>query len=429
MDICYVGGCGRLGYPMAVWTAACGFSTIIVDKREDAVAAVLRGDYSSPEPEVDRFAREARQMLTATLDIGEAVEVSDIIFVLVQTPSKQDGGLSLDYVLEACKSIGKALAETDQYKVVSISSTVMPGDVEGPILDVLEQESGKAAHVDFGLVYCPEFIRQGSIVYDFSCPDFVVIGYLNEREVDVMESYYQQITRNAPTIHKISIPSAEIAKIGLNTAVVAKIARANEIMLLCHRTSGADARDVLKAIGSDPRIGNRYFSPGLPPGGPCFPRDNVAMVKALADCGLHHSIAHAVRTHEQYQIDLLFRLIMCYIAQPMHTVGILGLTYKPCVDLTVGSQGEKIARFLHQENVSVLAYDPAVKIDGIRAAESLDDLVENSNVLVLMTCWHEFRKLNHMDLTGKTVIDCWGFLNESLISASTYVRLGKGPTQ
>ena len=431
--ICYVGGCGRLGYPMAVWTACKGLPTIIVDANASVVQQFQSGTFYSPEPDVDRLAQAIRddphRSLEATTDTLLAVRRSNVVFVLVQTPSLPDGSFSLKYVLDACRDVGRALARDPEYKVVAIASTVMPGNVDGPIRDCLEAASSKVAHRDFGLVYCPEFIRQGSIVRDFSYPNLILIGYEDEREVATMRRYYESIVEGDPVVHEITIESAEIAKVGLNAAIVAKIARANELALLCHYTPGADAAQVLRAIGSDPRIGQAYFRPGPPPGGPCFPRDNLAMLAAMEKRGLTDHVSSAVIAFEQYQIEHLAMLATRF-AEANGSIGLLGVAYKPGVNLSVGSMSMLLARAMlsRRPDLRILAYDPGAMPteEYVEYAATLEELVDASDVLVLMTGWEEFEQVERMPLAGKTVLDVWGFLDESKLHGCEYIRFGEG---
>jgi len=424
--ICYIGGAGRLGWPMAVWSAH-RFPVIVADNNAEAVDAINAGQYHSPEPQVDSLTEfGSAYNLMATTDVAEAVRQSDIVIVLVQTPSKFDGSFSIEYVLAACQEIGAALAKDDSYKVISISSTVNPGETNGPILACLERCSGKRAHRDFGLCYCPEFVRQGNIIDDFSRPEYVVIGYSDRREFVAMNAYYRTITA-ALQICGVRIESAEIAKIGLNVAVTAKVARANELALLCHYTPGADATEVLHAIGLDSRIGPKYFKPGPPPGGPCFPRDNRSLTAAMLVAGLQAHIATATVGFELYHSAQLARIVV-EETRPGQTVGLLGLAYKPGVNLMVGSQSEQLANDIYgiQPDCQIIACDPMVKASQFVDILPLEQVVRQSDVLVLMTCCAEFRQLEKMDLAGKTIVDMWGYLGESRLAGCRYVRFGKG---
>lgn len=431
--VCYVGGFGRLGFPMAVWTAHCGYLTAIADIDGDAVRSFIRGIYSSPEPRVDELSAEAKNLF-ATTNVEAAARGADLIFVITQTPGVDDGSFTAGHVVEACRAVGKGIRDSDRRPVVCIASTVMPGTVEGEIRDALELASGKTAHKDFGLCCTPEFVRQGAIVEDFSEPDFVVVGCKTDWEWEAVRSYYYGITVNDPPVIRMSVPSAEIAKMALNVAVVAKVARANEIALLCHFTPGADAEDVLDVVGRDGRIGGKYFSAGPPPGGPCFPRDSSAMQVAMHRVGIHPHVTAGVHDFDRYLVKRLAWIVADLLdAAGEKTVGILGLTYKPGVPLTVGSPGlwlaEELKRF--PPIPEVYGYDPMLReleveepIRDLCVAIPLEHLVDVSDVLVLATPCEEFLSLYDMNLMDKDVVDLWGFLPH--LECRKYVRFGKG---
>jgi len=186
---------------------------------------------------------------------------------------------------------------------------------------------------------------------------------------------------------------------------------------------------VLQAIGSDPRIGPAYFNAGSPPGGPCFPRDNRAMSAAMSKAGLRAYVADAVAEFEQYQIMYIARRAVRF-ADIETTIGILGIAYKPNVDLSVGSQSMLLARAISimRPDLHLMAYDPCVAPteEYVEYAATLEELVEKSDTLVLMTCWPDFVRLEKMDLTGKYVFDLWGFLDREKLHGCEYVRFGEG---
>jgi len=221
----------------------------------------------------------------------------------------------------------------------------------------------------------------------------------------VLEQFYLSIVANEPRVHHMSLESAELAKIGLNTAVVAKMAVANQLMWLCHYTPGADARDVLQSIGSDSRIGHRYFSGGTWPGGPCFPRDQRAFVAAGKKVGAELPVTSAVDEFHEQQCLWLAEEALYYLDKiGGSTIGILGLAYKPGVSILKESQGLALCKTLvATAGHYALLWDPSL------ANADLKRVVGDSDVLVLMTCHPELQCLRDMDLEGKVLIDCWNF--------------------
>lgn len=411
--VTFVGGCGRLGLSLACVAAEKGYNVFCADVNDDAIVKVNRGESSISEPIVGDLVRQwGGKRLHGTRDTIVPCSVSDLIFVIVPTPSKETGGFSLKYVGPACREIGLGIARHKGKPTVVIVSTVMPGHTLGRIREALEAASGKKMCKGFHLVFSPEFIRQGSIVEDTRCPDQILIGECCEKGGRVVEEYYRSVVDNAPPFKRMSIVSAEIAKLSLNTAVVAKTSVANQIAWLCHNTPGADAKDVLASVAADSRIGKKYFNAGTPVGGPCFARDARAFASAAEKVFTPATIAEALDEYIDIQIESIGQ---------MFTVGLCGLTYKPGTDILDESQGLKLAKKLGGR---VVAYDPRV-VTGY-SMRSLDALVRRSDIIYVMVQWPEFLRLEEMDLRGKVVIDLWGMLQEDRLNCAKYVRFGRG---
>ena len=337
---------------------------------------------------------------------------ADIVLVIVDTPSLSDGSYDVANVVAACAEI-----DLSQWRMVIISSTVNPGDVDGAIRASLEQ-GGKRAHWDFGLAYVPEFVRQGNVEEDFARPEFIIAGCSAEIEYNVLSEFYWNVCRMEPTF--MSIQSAEIAKLGLNTAITAKLAKANEIAWLCQRTPGADARDVLGAIGRDSRIGTKYFKAGPPYGGPCFPRDDVAFSEALRQAGMFPEMTESVSRWNRSQIQYMRQLVA-----PLGTeiVGIAGLSFKAGIADETQSPGLALAFELDAHT-----YDPQMPEKS--TCSSLEDLVRRCDVIVLAMYFEGIVGLHNIDLTGKTIWDWWGMIADGQSAfRGRYHRFGKGLEQ
>ena len=346
---------------------------------------------------------------------GEATAVAtkdaDIVLVIVNTPSLPDGQYDVSNVIEACAEI-----DVSRWRLVMVSSTVNPGDVEGPIKDALERD-GKLAHWDFGLAYLPEFVRQGSVLQDFAHPAFVIAGALTQLEYATLTEFYETVCSKHPTF--MSIQSAEIAKIGLNTMLTAKLGKANEIAWLCQRTPGADAKDVLGAIGQDPRIGYLYLNAGPPPGGPCLPRDDRAFSYAFqGKIGLSNTIAPAVTEWSRRQIVLMAKTVLD--EKRGRKIGVAGLSFKPGISDDTESAAVLLADTL---GAGTETYDPVLPC----TCASLEELVSKCDVIVLACPFDGVVMLHNIDLTGKTVWDWWGMIADGQGAfRGHYHRFGEG---
>jgi len=329
----------------------------------------------------------------------EATKDADIVLVIVNTPSRPWGAYDVGNVLEACGQI-----DLTRWRLVVIYSTVNPGDTEGIIKQMLEKH-GKRAHVDFGLAYVPEFVRQGSVREDFARPDYVVAGCATMLEEAALSEFYDTVCHIVPTF--MSIESAEISKVALNTFLTAKMAKAAEVAWLCQRTQGADARDVLKVIGMDKRIGSALLNAGPPPGGPCLPRDDAAFCSALSAVGIEPIVSDAVGRWSTEQIDLMADLLL----KRGGKVGVVGLSFKPWHSDPTESPGIKLACALNAET-----YDPVIE----STCNSLEELVNKCDTIVFAMPFQNRENFSELSWVGKQAIDWWGTF------WGQFERFGKG---
>jgi len=430
-------GLGKLGAPMVACLAAKGFDVIGVDVDDRKVAAVAAGEAPVYEPQLAELLDENKDRITATTDLRDAVLRSDLTFVVVATPSDANGGFSLKWVLPACETIGSALAEKDAFHTVVLTSTVMPGSTEREVVPALERAGGKICGVDFGVCYSPEFIALGSVIRDFLNPDFLLVGESDERAGAVLESLYRRVVETDAPVARMSFVNAELAKLSVNTFVTTKIAYANMLARMCERLPGADVDVVTSAIGLDTRIGTKYLRGAISYGGPCFPRDNVALATLARTLGAPAFVAEATDSANRDGIERLADLAESKLPDG-GTVTVLGLSYKPNTDVVEEAPGLLLVRTLTERGVDVVAYDPAAAANAERAlagtgriVESLDVAVKEGDTIVIATAWDEFKRLGSDQLARdgqrRVVIDCWRLLRrDDLEPAVEYVELGRG---
>lgn len=430
--ICYVGGCGRLGLSLAAWSASRGYDVWCADTNARAVEQVNQGISPIGEPQVPELLKEhAGKNLWATTDTVAAVAKSELVFIIVPTPSDVDGSFSLRYVLPACADIGCGMKECDDWKLVTVVSTVMPGDTLGEIQGAIEKASGKVAgpeynSFNFGLCYIPEFVRQGSIVHDFANPSHTLIGYCYQKSFDAAVDYYYGVRENRAPIHFMSIPSAEVAKLSLNATIVQRMAASAQITWLCQNTPGADAADVLAAVSADPRIGKLYFEKVLWPGGGCFPRDARAFARAAELVGTVAPVAQAAHDYLRTQADNLAMMIAQVAwAEGVDKIGILGVAFKEGTDIMDESPALAVHDRLDEMDFDVLSVDPQFyKTDEDGSYEAMLEGVLRYPILVLMTPHKEFHELEQRDLSDKIIIDCRHFFPPDL-KCRRYIRPGR----
>jgi len=265
-----------LGYVGAV-TAAClakaGNRVIGVDPNSTKTDLVGKGHSPIIEDGVGKMISDAvaKGLLSATNDAAAAISDSDISMVCVGTPSKKNGDLDLTYIKRVCEEIGAELARKDTYHVVVVRSTMLPGSTRSVVIPALESSSGKTAGVDFGVCVNPEFLREGSAVFDYYNPPKTVIGEQDSRGGDIVEALYAGL--EAPLIRE-KIEVAEMTKYVDNSWHALKVAFGNEVGSIC-KAIGIDSHDVMNVFMQDTKlnISTAYLLPGFAFGGSCLPKD------------------------------------------------------------------------------------------------------------------------------------------------------------
>ena len=415
--VCLI-GLGKLGAPLAACMAARGVTVIGVDSDKRKVEAINHGQSPVPEPGLTEMLAKCGGRLTAVEEIAPAVKQADITFIVVSTPSEPGGGFSLKYVEPTCREIGRALADKKDYHVVSLTSTVMPGATGSCVRSLLEQSSGKRCGPDFGLCYSPEFIALGSVIRDFLNPDMLLIGESDRRAGDALAALYRQVCENQPAVARMNFVNAEITKLAVNTYVTTKISFANMLARISERLPGADADVITSALGLDTRIGGKYLKGAISYGGPCFPRDNLAMAALARQVGTSPELAQSVDHFNRWQVEWLADFVEQHSQGP---IGVLGLTYKPGTDVVEEAVGLLLARELAQRGLAVIAYDPLgeensmrVLGDKVQFASRAEECIAKADLVVVTTPWREFASIPAEQWaragTPRTVLDCWRLL-------------------
>lgn len=431
-------GLGKLGAPIAAAIASRGLGVIGVDVDRRVIDLIKCGQSPVKEPGLSELIQGNRERLTATSDYGKAVLASDITFITVPTPSGGRGGFSLRHVAQAAREIGRALRQKSGYHVVGLTSTVLPGATQFGVLPILEQESGKECGRDFGLCYSPEFVALGTVIRDFLSPDFVLVGESDERAGAKLEAFYDEVCLNSPRVARMDLVNAELTKIAVNTFVTTKITFANTLAELCEQLPGASVDVVTGALGLDSRIGTRYLKGGLGYGGPCFPRDNLALSFLARQVGRRAMLAECTDEANRGQGDRIAELVRAH-SKPYASIAVLGLSYKPDSDVVEESQGLYLAQQLSEQGYRVTAFDPLamenarrVLQDRVIYADSPETCVEGADTVVIANPDRAFASLEAENFRAGSeqvvVVDCWRILRERLEGADhvRYVGLGIG---
>jgi len=398
-------GSGYVGLVTGMGFVKLGGEVIFIDIDDKKTHLINQAEPPIYEDGLEELMQEFKGKYYATKNYREAILNSDITFICVGTPSREDGSIDLTHVEAASKEIGKVLKEKDDYHVVVVKSTVLPGTTEEVVKPILEEYSGKKVFEDFGLAMNPEFLREGVALRDFLNPDRIVIGVKDMKTREVLEKLYAPF--NAPKLI-VDIKTAEMIKYASNAFLATKISFANEIGNICKKL-GIDSWKVFEGVGLDHRISPYAFRSGAGFGGSCFPKDVKALIRKAEELGEEPLILKAVIEVNNRQPLKLIELLKKHVPNLKgKTVGVLGLAFKPNTDDVRETRAIPIVKKLLEEEPRVIVYDPKAMENFRRScaqieyANSAQEMLEKVNIILIQTEWSEFEEL---DYSGKIVID------------------------
>jgi UDPglucose 6-dehydrogenase len=392
-------GTGYVGLVTGTCFAEFGVDVTCVDNDAGKIAKLNQGVMPIWEPGLEDLVRKnsSEGRLRFTTDVEAALAGALVVFIAVGTPPRPDGSADLSYVEEVARVIARCL---NGYKVVVTKSTVPIGTGERIRRIILENRAGDS---DFDVVSNPEFLREGSAIEDFMRPDRVVIGADSEQAVSIMKDLYSPLYLIETPFVITSVPSAEMIKYASNAFLAVKISYINEIAEICERV-GADVHHVAKGMGLDRRIGSKFLHPGPGFGGSCFPKDTQALVQIAADSGYDLQIVRSAMEVNRVRPEAIMAKVRALCPSLAgKRVAVLGLSFKPNTDDMRESPAVPILQAMAAEGAVVRAYDP-VAMDASRAALAAGivdtyardpyDAATDADLLVLLTEWNQFRKLD-----------------------------------
>lgn len=468
MRVCVI-GTGYVGLVTGACLSHIGHHVICVDNNEAKVKLMQSGQSPIFEPGLSEIMKSSIESgrLEFTTDIAAGVEHGQILFIAVGTPALPNGESDTRYVEAVARGIGANLKSG--YKVIVNKSTVPIGSgdwVRMLVLDGLAERQRAEAPVlagvgggeefktsaltgeyDFDVVSNPEFLREGSAVYDTFNPDRIVLGSNNsDRPIKLMQELYTPIVERQFAEDKSASPvpvvvtdlsSAEMIKYAANAFLATKISFINEVANICDRV-GADVMQVAKGIGLDSRIGSKFLSAGLGWGGSCFPKDVSALIHTADDYGYETQLLKAaVCVNERQRLIVVEKLQQALKILKGKTIGLLGLTFKPDTDDLRDAPALNVIENLARLGAKVKAYDPIISQSGMRDGISdvivetdAERLADGCDALVLVTEWSQFLSLDYIKMAKlmntPILIDGRNFLNQPVLEEAGFRYIGIG---
>jgi len=406
-------GTGYVGLVSGVCLSEKGHNVICVDNNSDKVQKINNGVSPIYEDGLNELLkRNIGERLTASTDLRSAINNSDISLIAVGTPFN-GSVIDLSYIRQVSKEIGKCLSSKDEYHVVIVKSTVVPGTTDDIVKPLLEKYSQKLAGKDFGIGMNPEFLREGLAVDDFMNPDRIVLGGSDDLTHSVMDELYEPF-RDVDTIFTNN-KTAEMIKYASNSLLATLISFSNEVGNLCSTLGGIDAKEVMTGIHLDKRFspilesGQRitpgitsYIEVGCGFGGSCLPKDVDALISHGDSVNQPMPLLKSVMLINKSQpLEIINLLIKHYPDINGLHITILGLAFKPGTDDMRESPSISIINRIVELGGIVNAYDPIAESNAreifadedISYFDSLEDSIKHSEVVLLLTSWPEFQNL------------------------------------
>lgn len=418
-------GAGYVGLVTGVCLASMGYQVTLRDIDASKVAALNDGQVPIYEPGLVDLMAEHRDRLTYTLSLQRMLDMSDIVFIAVDTPPTYSGDADLSRVMGVVEELEQV--GTGANHVLVMKSTVPVGTGERVRAELDARGLG-------GVGYCsnPEFLKEGAAIADFLQPDRVVIGAFDEEHGDRVAALYTPL--GAPIV-RTSVPSAEMVKYASNAFLATKISFINEIANVCEEV-GADVQVVADGMGLDSRIGSAFLRAGIGFGGSCFPKDVSALKQLAGNSGYHFQLLTSViEVNELQKRRVIGKLKKHLGALEGKTVALLGLAFKPETDDMREASSLVLAARLLAEGAEVRAYDPIVdipsdRLNGVTMSASAEEAMADADAAVLVTEWASIVGIDwgavRSTMRSPVLIDGRNALDPLAMTAHGYVFEGIG---
>jgi UDPglucose 6-dehydrogenase len=459
MRVCVI-GTGYVGLVTGVCLAHIGHHVICIDNNEEKVKLMKSGQSPIYEPGLSELMQSsaASGRLEFSADLEAGVKHGEILFIAVGTPALPTGESDTRYVEAVARGIGAHL--NGGYKVIVNKSTVPIGSGDWVRMIVLDgvaerQKSLVAAggietlerlEAEFDVVSNPEFLREGSAVYDTFNPDRIVLGSNGQRAIAMMQELYAPLVErkfaedsSLPPVPVVvtDLSSAEMIKYAANAFLATKISFINEVANICDRV-GADVTQVARGIGLDSRIGSKFLQAGIGWGGSCFPKDVSALVHTAEDYGYETELLNAaINVNQRQRTIAIEKLQQALKILKGKTIGLLGLTFKPDTDDMRDAPALILIEQLNRLGAKVKAYDPIVSqsglshgLSGVIIESDPEMLADGCDALILVTEWKEFLHLDYSKMAksmrDNVFIDGRNFVEPKAIESAGFRYLGIG---
>ncbi|TGE31480.1 UDP-glucose/GDP-mannose dehydrogenase family protein [Desulfosporosinus sp. Sb-LF] len=424
MRICVVGA-GYVGLTTATALADFGHDVQCVDIEQSKIDSLHQGKVPIYEPGLEEMIEKncKEKRLHFSSYVEESIRDYPIILIAVGTPSKEDGSCDLSFINHVVKIIASTISD---YKIIITKSTVPPGTNEWIHQTLVEMG---IADDFFDIVSNPEFLREGSALWDIYHPNKLVFGTKTDRPVKVLKNLYKR--GRAPYIFT-SLTGAELIKYASNAFLATKISFSNEMARICDAYE-VEYNDLARGLGTDPRIGRHFLNAGLGFGGSCLPKDLSSLKHSAISQKTETKLLDAVMEINHTQIELYLNKLSTVLPELLgKQITVWGVTFKPGTDDQRFSPAIRLIKQLVQKGCYVHTYDPMVQLEFSGVSSYLDqyESVCNSDALIIATEWDQFLKCNWLEvksrMKGSIILDARNCIDGKIVRKQGLLYLGVG---
>jgi len=426
-------GLGFVGLSLAVASAKKKIDTYGIEINEKKLRKLRSGKSDFFEPKLENYLKESlnRKKLFLTNDLKDVLK-TDITFLTLGTPSKNDGQIDLSQLKKVSSELSRILKQKKSKHTIVVKSTVIPTTTSSVISPLFKKLKNVVVIVN------PEFLREGNALNDLFMPHLIVIGESKRNDSKILENYYKKFYKKLPEVLKTDLTSAEMIKYSNNAFLATKISFINTIANICQNLPSVDVKKIAYAIGKDPRIGPQFLNAGPGFGGSCLPKDLSALIKFSGKFEKTNELLKTVKQVNQLQPFKIIQILKkMNLLKSNYKISILGVAFKKNTDDLREAVSIKIVNRLLKKGLKVSVHDPMAienfkKIFGrkITYHSKVNDCIKNSDCCLILTEWDEYRKLQsslfkkYMKKTN--LIDARRVLDPGKFSKLNFKAIGLG---
>jgi len=420
-------GLGRLGLPFSFFLASKGYRVLAHDKNLSIKNKIKY--QKNLEPGLNKYINKYKKNVFFEDKIDNLISNTNLTFIVLPTPSKNDGSFSNSFILKSLNEIAKCLKfKKKKNHTIVITSTVSPGGCDDFVSHM--KKKGFKNNVDFSFIYNPHFIAQGTTLHNLEKPDLILIGTDSIKTKEKINKFYNKIYKNKDILKNTNFKEGEISKISINCYITTKISFSNYISEISESVNNIDAKIILDVIGQDKRINHSYMKVGTKFSGPCFPRDNLALInfsKKVKVKPLIPVATNTINSKQSLRIIKILQKILKKEKKPL-SLGLFGLTYKPDTNLINGSQGDSLIKKIKKLR---LKFKEINIFDEYLINKEVNNynknlffyknkrfFLDNSDIIIIMYPSTENKIIkNYKSKKRKYILDCWrtnSVLNKNL---------------